>query len=106
VVFCDTELLTCTLWDDLLFPGACPPWVRAEADRRARGFALYLLCVTDVPFAPDPQRCFPDEAGRSMCMRRWRETLEQRGRPFVEIRGPWAERTAQAIRAVEAILDS
>ena len=31
VVFCDTELITCTLWDDLLFPGACPPWVRAEA---------------------------------------------------------------------------
>jgi NadR type nicotinamide-nucleotide adenylyltransferase len=102
LVFCDTELLTCTLWDDLLFPGACPSWVRVEADRRARGFALYLLCVTDVPFAPDPQRCFPDEAGRAMCLRRWRETLEQRGLPFVEIRGPWAERTAQAIRAVEA----
>jgi NadR type nicotinamide-nucleotide adenylyltransferase len=106
VVFCDTELLTCTLWDDLLFPGACPPWVRAEADRRAREFAFYLLCVTDVPFASDPQRCFPDEAGRAMCMRRWRQTLEQRGRPFVEIHGPWAERTAQAIRAVEAILGS
>jgi NadR type nicotinamide-nucleotide adenylyltransferase len=106
VVFCDTELLTCTLWDDLLFPGACPPWVRAEADRRAREFALYLLCVTDVPFASDPQRCFPDEAGRAMCMRRWRETLEKRGLSFVEIRGAWAERTAQAIRAVEAILGS
>ena len=104
VVFCDTELLTCTLWDDLLFPGACPPWVRAEADRRAQGFALYLLCVTDVPFAPDPQRCFPDEAGRAMCMRRWRETLEQRGLPMVEIGGAWAERSAQAIRAVGTIL--
>ena len=104
VVFCDTELLTCTLWDDLLFPGACLPWVRAEADRRAREFALYLLCATDVPFAPDPQRCFPDEAGRAMCMRRWRETLEQRGLPFAEIRGAWAERTGQAVRAVEAIL--
>jgi nicotinamide riboside kinase len=39
-------------------------------------------------------------------MRRWRETLEQRGLPFVEIRGPWVERTAQAICAVEAILGS
>jgi len=27
VVFCDTDLLTCTLWNDVLFPGACPPWV-------------------------------------------------------------------------------
>src|SRR5689334_4900113 len=41
VVFCDTELLTCTLWNDLLFPGACPEWVRAAAERRAVRHALY-----------------------------------------------------------------
>ena len=104
VVFADTELLTCTLWDDLLFPGACPAWVRAEADRRARQFSLYLLCATDVPFAPDPQRCFPDPEGRAMCMRLWRETLARRGLPFVEIRGAdWAARAAQAIHAVAAV---
>ena len=78
LLVCDTELLTCVLWDDLLFPGACPDWVRAEADRRARGFALYLLCDTDAPFEPDPQRCFPDEAGRAMCRRLWRETITSR----------------------------
>jgi HTH-type transcriptional repressor of NAD biosynthesis genes len=64
VVFCDTDLITCVLWNDLLFPGHCPAWVRAAADERARGVALYLLCDADVPWAPDPQRCFPDEAGR------------------------------------------
>ena len=35
VVLHDTDLLTCTVWDDLLFPGACPEWVRTEAARRA-----------------------------------------------------------------------
>src|SRR5215213_740467 len=35
VVFCDTELLTNVLWADLLFPGECPPWVRAEAELRS-----------------------------------------------------------------------
>src|SRR5476651_2021275 len=64
VVFCDTELLTCTLWDDWLFPGACPPWVREEAERRARGVALWLLCDTDIPWSADPQRSFPDAASR------------------------------------------
>ena len=103
-VFCDTELLTCTIWDDLLFPGACPAWVRAEAEERARGYALYLLCDTDVPFAADPQRCFPDEAGRAKARRVWREALEQRGLPFVEIRGDWVQREAAAIKAVEAVL--
>jgi HTH-type transcriptional repressor of NAD biosynthesis genes len=103
VVFCDTELLTCTLWDDLLFPGACPGWVREEAERRARGFALWLLCDTDIPWAPDPQRSFPDPVDREKLRQRWRETLVSRGLPFVEIRGGGAVREAAAIAAVERL---
>ena len=104
VVFCDTELLTCTLWNDLLFPEKCPAWVRAEAEQRARGFALYLLCETDVPFAPDPQRCFPDAVGREKARQWWREALVSRGLPFVEIHGDWAERERTAIAAVGRLL--
>lgn len=104
VAFFDTELLTCTLWDDVLFPGRCPPWVRAEAERRARGMTLWLLCDTDIPFVPDPQRSFPDEAGRATGRRLWREALEKRGLPYVEITGDWAAREAKAIAAVEKIL--
>ena len=104
VVFCDTDLLTCTLWDDLLLPGACPPWVRTEAERRARSYALYLLCDADVPFAPDPQRCFPDAVSRERVRGMWREALVSRGLPFVEIRGAWPERERTAIAAVEEVL--
>jgi NadR type nicotinamide-nucleotide adenylyltransferase len=104
VMFSDTDLLTCVLWDDLLFPGQCPAWVRTEADRRARGFALYLLCDTDLPFEPDPQRCFPDAAGRELCRRLWREALVTRGLPFVDIRGAGEAREAAAIAAVERVL--
>jgi NadR type nicotinamide-nucleotide adenylyltransferase len=106
VVFLDTDLLTCTLWDDVLFPGACPPWVRAEAEERARGVALWLLCDTDVPFEPDPQRSFPDPADRARGRARWREALERRGLPFVEISGSWAERERRAVEAVQKLLDS
>ena len=104
LMFCDTELLTCVLWDDLLFPGACPAWVRAEAERRARTYALYLFCETDLPFEPDPQRCFPDEAGRAEGRRLWRETLETRGLRFVEVRGRGEARMSAAIAAVTALL--
>jgi HTH-type transcriptional regulator, transcriptional repressor of NAD biosynthesis genes len=104
VVFFDTDLITCVIWNDLLFPGACPEWVRAEADRRARHNALYLLCAADVPFVPDPQRCFPDEAARAGASALWREALTARGLPFVEIRGDWAQRERQAIAAVEEVL--
>lgn len=104
VMFCDTDLLTCTLWNDWLFPDACPLWVRAEAEKRARAVALWLLCDTDIPWAPDPQRSFPDEAGRERGRRTWRETLEQRALPFVDIRGDWATRERLAITAVERLL--
>lgn len=106
VVFFDTDLITCTLWDDVLFPGACPPWVRAEAEERARGVALWLLCDTDVPFEPDPQRSFPDAEGRARGRTLWREALEKRGLPFVDVRGTWAERERSAVVAVQKLLDS
>jgi len=104
VVFCDTELITCTLWNDLLFPGCCPPWVRAAADERARTYALYLLCDADVPFAPDPQRCFPAQADRARLAVKWREALAQRGLPVLELRGSWAARQAAAEVAVSQLL--
>ena len=85
ILFCDTELLTHVLWADLLYPGACEAWVREEAENRAKRFTLYLLCAIDLPFQPDPQRCFPDQAGREKCAQLWRETLEKRALPFVEI---------------------
>ncbi len=104
VAFFDTDLLTCTLWNDWLFPGGCPPWVREEAERRARGVALWLLCDTDIPWAPDPQRSFPDEAGRERGRRLWRDTLEERVLPFAAVRGDWATRERTAIAAVKTLL--
>ncbi len=104
VAFFDTDLLTCTLWDDLLFPGECPAWVRVEAEERARVHALYLLCAADVPFAVDPQRCFPDTASRAGAAQTWREALTRRNLPFVEIGGSWPERERAACAAVTAVL--
>lgn len=105
VVFCDTDLLTCRLWDDLLFPGSCPDWVRAESETRARRFALYLFCDTDLPWSPDPQRCFPDDAGRAMCRALWLDTLATLRLPRVIVSGTGeAERLAIARSAVDALL--
>jgi len=102
--FCDTDLLTCVLWDDLLFPGKCPAWLRAEAEARVLQTDLFLFCDTDAPWTPDPQRCFPDEAGRAMCRQVWTEALVRRGRPFTLVTGGWAEREAIAVAAVASTL--
>lgn len=104
VMFADTELITCTLWNDVLFPGACPEWVRQAASERASGYALYLLCDADVAFAPDPQRCFPAAAAREEARQLWRDALVKRRIPFVEIQGDWTERERTAIAAVDRVL--
>lgn len=99
LVICDTEALTTMLWSDLLY-GTCPDELRRGAEKRCRDYALYLLCDIDVPFAPDPQRCFPDPADREKCRRIWRGALDRRHLPFQLIAGDWAEREQAAIAAV------
>ena len=102
LIICDTDALTTMLWSDLLY-GTTPDEVRRGAEKRCKNYVLYLLLDTDVPFAPDPQRCFPDPADREKCMRVWRGALERRNLPFVHIRGDWATREAAAIAAVAAL---
>jgi nicotinamide riboside kinase len=105
LIICDTEALTTVLWSDLLY-GACPEELRRGAEQRTGNYALYLLLDIDVPFAPDPQRCFPDPADREKCMRIWRGALERRRLPFELIRGDWAQRETAAIAAIERVLES
>lgn len=103
LVICDTEALTTMLWSDLLY-GTSPDELRRAVEKRCRHYALYLLCDIDVPFAPDPQRCFPDPADREKCMKVWRGALERRHLPYVEIRGSTPERERLAIGAIGALL--
>lgn len=103
LVVCDTDALTTMLWSDLLY-GTCPDELRRGAEKRCRNYALYLLLDIDVPFEPDPQRCFPDEEDRRKCMKIWHGALERRHLPYVWIRGDWAAREEAAIDAVAAAL--
>jgi nicotinamide riboside kinase len=103
LVICDTEALTTVLWSDLLY-GTCPEDIRREAEQRARNYSLYLLLDIDVPFAPDPQRCFPDPADREQGMKIWRGALARRRLPYQLIQGDWEERVRRAIAAVVAIM--
>lgn len=102
VVICDTDALTTMLWSDLLY-GTTPDELRRGAEKRCRNYALYLLLDIDVPFAPDPQRCFPNPEDREKGMRVWRGALERRHLPYELIRGTWEERERAAIAAIERL---
>src|SRR5699024_347513 len=104
LVFCDTDLITNTLWADLLFPGHCPAWVRQAAALRCRDYALYLLCDNDIPFVHDVVRSFPEPEKRAHGRGLWRTALVDRGLPFVDIRGGFGQRFATALAAVERVI--
>jgi len=105
LVICDTDALTTMLWSDVLY-GTSPDELRRGVEQRCKNYALYLLLDIDVPFAPDPQRCFPNPADREKAMRIWRGALDRRHLPYELIRGTWAEREAAAIAAINRLLSS
>ena len=103
LLFCDTDALSSVIWCDLLY-GGCPPLLRARAELRARRYALYLLCEPDVPFVPDPQRCFPDPAARLTAAAHWEGALQRLNLPFARIRGAdWSVRFQLAVDAVTGL---
>lgn len=101
VLFCDTDLITTTIWSDVFFKD-CPQWIKTEASRRE--YDIYLLADIDVPWVDDPQRFLPDE--RESFLRRCINELESRGRKYERINGSWDERFEQAVRVVDDLLNN
>ncbi|HTE19475.1 MAG TPA: AAA family ATPase [Armatimonadota bacterium] len=99
LLICDTDVLTTTLWSDVLF-GECPQWVRDEAEQRT--YDLYLLTDIDVPWVRDPVRYLPDD--RRSFFARCEEALRSGGRPYVRLSGGTDERFARAREAVESLV--
>lgn len=99
VMFCDTDLLTTTIWSDWMFQ-SCPEWVAKEAEKRT--YDLYLLTDVDVPWINDQVRYLPDE--RRSFFVRCKQELENRNRPYKIVRGTWKERFDSAVAAVTELL--
>lgn len=99
VLFCDTDLLTTTVWSNVLF-NTCPAWLYAAAD--AMNYDLYLVTAIDVPWIDDQQRYLSAQRQEffDLCI----QALEQRHRPYIIINGSWEERLTKAINAVENLL--
>lgn len=99
VLFCDTDLLTTTVWSNVLFH-TCPDWLYAAAD--AMTYDLYLVTDIDVPWIDDQQRYLSEQRQTflDLCI----QTLEQRQRPYTMISGTWEERLTKAMQAVEKLL--
>ncbi len=101
LLFCDTDLITTTIWSDVLF-NSCHDWISENAIKRQ--YALYLVLDVDVPWVKDEVRYLPDE--RQSFFGRCVHELEAQGRNFRIVRGNWDARWKTAVKAVSELLDS
>jgi NadR type nicotinamide-nucleotide adenylyltransferase len=99
LLFCDTDLITTTIYSRHYF-GGCPLFVQRLADERR--YDLYLMMDVDLPWEADPQRDLPHR--REEYRDIFRQELKSRRIPFVPICGIGNARTQAAIEAVDAFL--
>lgn len=99
ILFCDTDLLTTSIWSHWLYK-RCSPWIETTAAQRS--YALYLLTDVDVPWVEDCVRYLPNERETflSACI----AALEKQSRPYIRVSGGWDERFQTAVRAVDRLL--
>ena len=100
LVVLDTDLISTMVYARHYY-GSIPSWLDAEEKRRRSH--LYLLCDVDYPWmGDDPIR----DAGqdRAAMHARFREALERRRLPYVEVRGDDEQRWEIARQAVERSL--
>lgn len=98
LLFCDTDLLTTSLWSHHYFK-KCDIEIMANAN--AREFALTLLLAPDLPWVNDGLRDCPSLKDRKWFHARLREGLEKRKRRFAEITGQEDERLRNALQAIK-----
>lgn len=96
IIFCDTDLLVCRIWMEVVF-GACPDWLIAES--RNQRYSHTLLMNIDLPWEPDPLREHPHL--REELFNRYRTALIEDQRTFTIISGMNEERFENAKSALK-----
>lgn len=103
LLFIDTDMYVMKVWCEFVFNKCHSFILNAIASRK---YDLYLLCNTDLPWAPDHLREYPDPETREELFRIYRSQLIDQQIPWVEIRGQGPARLQAAIRATDQLLNS
>ena len=96
-LFIDTDLYVMKVWSEYVF-GRCETWILEEIARRK--YDAYLLCNTDLPWADDPLREYPDPRIRERLYHIYKDLLVNQQVPWAEVRGVEEGRMQGAIEAV------
>lgn len=103
ILFVDTDMYVMKVWCEYVF-GKCHRFILDQVVERKYDF--YLLCNTDLPWAPDPLREYPDPAIREHLFSMYKDILINQSVPWAEVGGQFRERLETAIRAAEQFLNN
>jgi NadR type nicotinamide-nucleotide adenylyltransferase len=101
LLFIDTDLYVIKVWSEYVF-GRCEAWILNEIVQRK--YDGYLLANTDLPWADDPLREYPDPGTRERLFHIYKDLLINQSVPWAEVSGVGDERLEGAIAAAERLL--
>jgi HTH-type transcriptional repressor of NAD biosynthesis genes len=99
LLVCDTDALATAVWHERYLGSRS---AEVEALAAGRGYALYILTGDDIPFVQDGTR--DGEHVRGWMTARFRQALEARTEPWVEVRGSRERRLAAATERIDRLL--
>lgn len=100
-LFIDTDLYVIKIWSEISF-NKCDNRILTQIAQSS--YDLYLLCNTDLPWADDPLREYPDLHMRQKIYAYYEDAMINQHIPWISISGSYDERLSTAIKAVNAIL--
>ncbi|MBS1597109.1 MAG: ATP-binding protein [Bacteroidetes bacterium] len=98
--FIDTDMYVMKVWCEFVF-GKCHQWILDQIV--SRKYDLYLLCSTDLPWAPDVLREYPDLESREKLFHIYKDILINQNVPWIEVTGNHEERLKKAIKAASEL---
>ncbi|MEB2779003.1 ATP-binding protein [Algoriphagus sp. C2-6-M1] len=99
-LFCDTDLRVIHIWSEHKF-GKTDPWVMDQI--KERKYDLILLTDTDLPWAPDPLREYPELEMRQYFFKKYLQLAKSSGFPYLIISGDRKKRLKTAVSAINQL---
>jgi NadR type nicotinamide-nucleotide adenylyltransferase len=100
--FIDTDMYVMKVWCEFVFD-KCHQWILDQIV--SRKYDLYLLCSTDLPWAPDVLREYPDLESRERLFHIYKDIMINQNIPWIEITGGPDQRLQKAIDAVTNVIN-
>lgn len=101
-LFVDTDLRVIHIWSEHRF-GKTDPWVMEQLAQR--NYDLILLTDTDLPWAPDPLREYPELEMRQYFFDKYLNLAKNSGFPYSVVSGDRTSRLEESVKILERLFD-